>query len=554
MMRSSRVLPAALAVATTLVFAGCDGKDMFDSAPGHYEGFVAVKGAGARVEQTLVQADIKKSSKTELAITIAALKGPVTWGFALKARDKDNVELAPTQQPDASARKLKRANNECFAGGQTNAPTSALCFDGHELTIDLIGISGPQNAAGSLTLVLDKYDKTRLPANPEVARPYTLSEIVDRALKQSFTTRVEFEHVVQAKLNAQNQAAMLLPHLSAGTLLSVAWSGISSLLHAVSDLVPFLFPDRWIQAKEASLAAQAERDAFIIMRADAGNIAEGLAYVIERDRMIIARNQTNLASITVIRDEIARRERDNLIQAGSSDDVTSVMNSLEQGLSVMRQLVVEEYTALAQASGFVNPRAISELTSAAGEVSVEVPVELDTASITEVTLQRSYELHQLDTLIDAARWNKYERWFTWMDPAGGAAIGVNLYPYLQVAPSQLRELGTKRENMQALLLQKTENLFGEINQALQAYALAKEGVGIQSRRINRILTNMRLGINFTLADLVGALQSQVAADIAQVNAEYAYYVGISKINRLLFAGPYARLAPDQPQPRPAGIR
>lgn len=281
------------------------------------------------------------------------------------------------------------------------------------------------------------------------------------------------------------------------------------------------------------------------MRADAANISEGLSYTIERDTKIISRFETQYRTVTRIRDEILAKERLHLLPAGSSDDVTSILNAIEKSISGLRLLVTEEYSALAQAAGFLTPTAISGVKSSS-EISILSPEPLDRTAITEVAVQRSYEINQIDTLIESARVNKLERYFSIIDPAGGAqaAIGFNLYAYFQVAPSQLRELAVRRDNLKSLLEQKAFNTYSEATQAIQAYQIATTGIEIQDRRVDRVLSYLRLGIGFSLADLVNAIQSRVQSDVDQVNAEYAYYVALSKINRLLFAGPYARLNPD----------
>ena len=87
-------------------------------------------------------------------------------------------------------------------------------------------------------------------------------------------------------------------------------------------------------------------------------------------------------------------------------------------------------------------------------------------------------------------------------------------------------------------------MFEEINQSLDAYRLAKEAVAIDTRRVVTIQHNIDLGITYQLASLSSALVDKAKADMNQISAEYSYYVGITKINRLMFAGPYGRLAPS----------
>jgi hypothetical protein len=516
------------------VFAvGCDGDDVFDSAPGKYEGFAAMRVQG-KITQVLVDAEITSPAKHSLSITVASLKGNGNWRFDLKAKKKDEVELA--------GQTLKRITPECFANGHdASRPDTKLCFARGQLLLDFIGT---EEGGPPLLIIVNKIDKTRRPVFEKPAA-YTAQQLVSKTMNQGFDTRVEFEHAVQAKLNAQSAAYSLLPHLSMGTILNVAFSGWTVLFRAFSDLVPFLFPNRWFKASEASHTADAEKDALVLMRADSANITEGLCYAIARDKQIIVRLRQNINSITAVRDEIRAKEDLRLIQINSSADITSIINSLEKSVSALEQMIVEEYASVGMAAGFFNPKAIVDV-EPDESLRVAAPEALDADSVYETALQRSYELRQMDSLIAAAKANEKASYFTWLDPSGDPQgnLGLGLYPYLQVGASKIRELQVKRESLQSILAQKTSNALGEVKQSLDAYRLSQEGQAIQAERIERILANLRLGMNFSLSELASALQDQVKGDIDLVNAEYGYYVAMSKINRSIFAGFYADADPN----------
>src|SRR5476649_1231237 len=91
-MKSKLLLPLVLTV--TVLFAGCNDQNMFNSAPGHFEGVVSVKKDKQRITQSLVQADIKLESKTQLALRISPLKGGGEWNFTIKATDSKHIDLS----------------------------------------------------------------------------------------------------------------------------------------------------------------------------------------------------------------------------------------------------------------------------------------------------------------------------------------------------------------------------------------------------------------------------------------------------------------------------
>ncbi len=524
-MKSKLLLTFALTA--TALFAGCSDENMFSSAPGHFEGVVSIKKDKQRIAQSLVQADIRLDSKTQLSLKIAPLRGGAEWNFIIKAKDSKHLDL--------SGQALTKAKNGCFLNG-ADQPAARLCYDGREITIDLL--NGP---GGTFSLVIDRYDVNRNPVL-EPAKVFPLAELLDRSMNRGFNTRAEFESVIQAKLNADHSLAMLAPHLSSSTVLAVITGGWVSLYHAVGDLIPFVFPSRWFSAKEASLQATAEYYTLLLMKADSANIVEGFAYAIERDVKTLAAFEANVLSVTHVRDQIVAKEQLGLLPLGSADDITIIINGLEAGISSLRQAINEERESLAQASGFFNPKAIIDI-EIGGDLSVENPLPLDTESIMDVAKQRSYELSQMDVLIDSARWSKWEKAFSWFDLSGGEPLGLNMISFFQVAPSQIRQLTAKREGLESQLIGKATALFEEITQTLEAHGLAKQAVTIDDRRVNNALAKMDLGLNFSLPSLASALVDKAKADINQISAEYAYYIEISKVNRLVFAGPYSRLAP-----------
>ena len=99
----------------------------------------------------------------------------------------------------------------------------------------------------------------------------------------------------------------------------------------------------------------------------AANITEGLALGILRDEAILDAILKNRKAIASVRDEIVERERIGLMQAGSSDDVAAVVNSIDQGYSSILSAISDEKMALAQAAGFFNSAAVSEVSDSAAK-------------------------------------------------------------------------------------------------------------------------------------------------------------------------------------------
>lgn len=371
---------------------------------------------------------------------------------------------------------------------------------------------------------------------------YSMDQLIQRAKSSNFDSQVAFQQFVQAKLSAQNAVLNLLPHFSMMTILNVASLNFFTIAKSVGDLVPFLLPSHWFHARGARFQSDAEYDGWVLMRADSVNIVEGLAFAVARDQDIIQLLYDDEDSVRQIRDEIIQREHSGLMQVGSSDDITSVINGIDQAISLLDTNIREERAALAQASGFQNPDAIAGITGVPND-PIDGAQPPDTATLADQVLKNSVELRQMDALIEMSKWNRKASYFNWLDPSGdpSGGIGFGLGDYLAIGRSQQQEVQIKREQVRSILMEKTTVTLDDANQTLQAYGLASDGADIQVRRISRLTQDLHSGIAFALSDLVDALEKQSSNEVQRVGDRFAYYEIQSRIQRLTFTGPYADL-------------
>ena len=116
-----------------------------------------------------------------------------------------------------------------------------------------------------------------------------LTEAVDRAIEKNFRGQEEIESAFQAKKGAEEAYLNLLPHISGETAINIGESIANpiALVSSIGDLAPFLLPNRWLEAKEASNVGRAAEIGKLLMQANLIAQVEGLAYVFERDRKIL---------------------------------------------------------------------------------------------------------------------------------------------------------------------------------------------------------------------------------------------------------------------------
>jgi len=281
------------------------------------------------------------------------------------------------------------------------------------------------------------------------------------------------------------------------------------------------------------------------MDLDGMNITESLAEAARRDSEVLFRLHEQKDLIEGIRDLVRIKEAAGLLQLSSSDDLTSLVNQIEMTTVDLEGVQSKELAALSNAAGFYNPRAIlgvdAEDSMVSGPMdSVQSPIQLDLNTALQTALVRSAELRQVSAMVQWAKDNRTERVFNWLDPAAepGAGLGPAFPFYMEVGFHQIDEMLARKEQLKSVVFRKVSDTYIGINTSIQDYALAVRSKEIQARRVLRISQNLKMGINFVMSDLVAALQDQVRADLNIVNAEYGYLISLSRLNRLLYQGPY----------------
>ena len=374
----------------------------------------------------------------------------------------------------------------------------------------------------------------------ETPQAYTVATAIDRAMKMNFDSRIEFEHVIQAKQNAKAAYLNLLPHLSINSILALVVPSPASILSVAGDLVPFLLPSRWFQAKQAKDNSWAEQQALVLMRMDTATLVEGLFYANERDRAVQGIYKGLLDTAGVVREEVRMREKMGQYPKGSTDNLDSIINSMNQDYDLYNQVLAEDLASISQSLGYYTPTAVSAAALGAEPDNIDQAKAMDLKTITDTAVQRSFELKQIDDLMAASKNSKNQLYFNWLDPVGDptANLGFNLKANFAVANSKITEVQLRRSQIQNILENKAFAAVTEYNQSLKTYAEAKDGVAINQRRMNQILNFVKVGNDVDLFHILDIVQDSLAAGMRQANALTTYRISRGKIDRLLLQGYY----------------
>jgi hypothetical protein len=529
-------------IATCLALSACQGQTNLAGFAGQYTGFVSTPELTA--PWTEVSSTISSVSSGDLTMTVQTnmvqpSSGAWSDSFQMHPENTNSITVSSTAG-EFEKQTIPRASSDCFQTSDPSPPVVLqVCANEDQVSI----YAQDRQGNSVFKLNLSRLNTGDVPPM-ETPQGYSLENIVARAQTRNFATLTEFQRVLEVRDASANAYLNLLPHFGAQTVLNVASLNQLNVLKSIGDLAPFLLPSHWIRAAEAKTKADAEQESWRIMDADGMNVAEGLALAAIRESRTISRLQDEELSVSKIRDEILDKEKIGAIQIGTSDDITSIVNDLDQSITLLQGTLASELADLAQAAGFYNPQAITEIhfdNQMTTGFQLDNPTTIDEASWTDLAIARSVELRQVDDLIALAQQNTEERYFTWLDPSGdpSADIGFGLPSYIGIGRDEIAEAQAQKNQVKSMLLDKLSRTSNELSERRQSYALISDSVDIQIRRVERIEENFRLGLSITMSDLVNALQDQEKADVELVDAEFGYYAALSRLNRLIYAGPYA---------------
>lgn len=550
--------------------SGCDQVDLMTKAPGTYAGIV-IKKTPSHSQHLLITGTVSASSAKDLTMRVNSSEDPkVAWDFKLHIESAKKVTLTTTSDLFAGEQELKKDKNLkfCYTSLRpANSPKTRLCYDGTEISISYTRESGNE-----FIFALDRHVISAQPVM-ETPKSYSVSEILQMAKNRSFTSRIQFQKSVQSSLNSSTARANLLPKVSLGTVMGLVTFQWNALVNLIGDLVPFLIPSNWVNAQTAKWQSNADYNAWLLMKANSANIAEGLAYITLRDRAALKSLRTYEGPLKEMRAIVHEKEVLGLLARGSTNTLKAILSSLKETETQLIQTIAEENRSLSQAVGFINPDAISDITeddddaqtlSHAAEFSnpasnpdgileirksdedssMENPSTLtiarywsqDPEKIRFLTLIRSLEIRQVDSLINVARSNLRGREFSWLNPSG--SLGFSLPSTIYAGRAAVTEVELERMQIQNGLLQKVANAADKVTSVFRNYSIAKENAATLKDRFDQLHQGMMSGLAVSLSDIQLAIQDQMKGDLDLINAKYTYFIAAGNLNRILMVGPY----------------
>lgn len=491
------------------------------------------------------------SKKNENKLNAKYIGGPALFVFNLTLTSQDEIHL---ESPDWIQEKfaLKRKNvgdtpekYQCFSD-EVNWNVE-LCHTHKRFYLKFID----QNQRTQLVLSGHKFKPE--PVYPlETPVHLSLPDAIHKALTHSYSSFIAMEQLIQAKQAALAAWLNLVPHLTTNLIWSVDPSFVS-YIGSAQILVPFLLPNYWIDAVIASIDKKIKLDAYLIFQSDLAVSVEQLFYAFERDTKILAAFQS-------IQDDLEFYEQtafDSDLEGSATqvflNEIAALRAFLKASQDEVEAVLKQDRTVLSKILGFNNPEAVQSISFGEEISPYDKSEPLHWPQLGDWAIQRSFELQQMDYLIDIAELKEVSLFFNWVDPSGDPKIGlgVNLIGQVKVSQSQISVLELERAELRRTIQYDAKSVVDEFNDSrAELRKPQRNAVGlsnIESMDYHFLLEQSIATGEFRFERIQKSVQALLASVVERENNLAIYRTARSKKDRFLLTGYYEYLLLKLPE-------
>lgn len=459
--------------------------------------------------------------------------------------------LDETQAFDLTLADPKSAD-ACYqwSGKATEISSVELCFNEEWFRLHI------KKGAQSVLRLSGNHVEPRIGFEASESVSLTLRQALDILFTQGFDVQEAQQNLVRADRMAQKTYLKLLPHTSLGTPVTMASVALGDYFEArgpIGELIPFIFPTRWVKAKALSWSARAERYAKVATKANALlalNIA-GINFAAHkeyRDALLELQGLVNSAVVSTPDSE-----------AGSSDDsdagkVVSTMVSLlkkdlQTEVNTAENLIQQDQVAISYALGSENPKYVSELglvgTKRVESISVlrtDAEAQAEVTQTKNLAIQFSLELSQVDALFKAADLREKNVWIDWFDSYSNIGLGPSTPTEKKYYKSFVDSVRIKEQAARALIPRSASAWTAQRNMAVMNYFNHLANRQTQREQLN-VVVSRRITHPSAAADLRNAVKGSVAVLSALYSSRALAESKQAELDRLTRSGIYEYLSP-----------
>ncbi|MEI7973013.1 MAG: hypothetical protein WCH11_01450 [Bdellovibrio sp.] len=402
----------------------------------------------------------------------------------------------------------------------------------------------------TISLVTEDLEKKRithrldLKRNGEVIRsekPETLqlSQVLSFAWERNFTSRIEWEKSRQALARLKQAYGNLAPHATINTFAAAKiYSQFLGALNMVADLLPFFWPNRWMEAGALDAERRAQINAETIVRFNSLMDVEMIALSLLRDQSLVDLLRSQIGEIQILENQVQTLEKLGFYQPGTSDSLSGLRNALQLNLQGIEDVMDEVYFSLSVGAGFYSPHAITRVVDD-GEDLIRTADLIEEDRLVGEALSSSPELSQIKNLIQAAKSRKSAVRWSFLDPGGdpSSSLGLGFGPSLELKQSEIRELERRADAAEAFLREQAVASWQNQSHLRLRYSIAQEGEKIQKSRTSRLLSYLKSGEAVDLFEIAEALANKAEIQMELISVGFQYRMLHARIRRLRLIRP-----------------
>jgi outer membrane protein TolC len=284
----------------------------------------------------------------------------------------------------------------------------------------------------------------------------------DMLLSDNTSLRSQANRVLRARDQVNIARANLLPQINLGALLYA--SSPMFMVSAVSYLLPFLMPGNWFEVFKQKDLYKADKVAFKLARLNTYASAYSLYHSILTDNLARQSMAEDVADLRQIEKIILVRTQTGGAQPGDLENVQGQRSFAEARLHKMDALLVDELAAMRFTLALSLDR---DIRVTPDEVDVSMLEQLPLQTAVDRVVEVAPEAVQLQYLIRAAKWDKWQRIFGFLstptassvagadEPAsftslrvtGGLSFGLGYFPTIKLSERNMTDLRIREDEM-----------------------------------------------------------------------------------------------------------
>ena len=550
-------LIVALFFLSCLVFTACSGPNY---PLGHYEGQMESGKAElpGHLAPELISLDISKEGSGSFLIQVQDIHHTKDFRVSITRRSLHSFFLKiPTLgeiifNPTQYTAKTPLGQITCYKSEDQHLID--LCTENNEFKFTI----KDQEQNLLLAITAGRFYR-QTPFELEPPKSLSMTEVISKALNMNFASRIEYKKMMQSQDQVAASYLNLLPKVHFFSSVSLVGFALTlnpfSLIYALGDIAPFLFPTHWLTAQEMKYQARIGKDSFRIMQANLAHLVQTQAFKIALYREQKELFEKELRTISQISHEVALLHEKGRMDRYSQYNLESLKYRVENEKAVIESHLDAVLQSLSGTLGFLNIHAITDLKFSPDDLLPVSLKPLDPLLVGRVSKSRSLEVRQIRDMQKAAKLEKISMGFQWLDPAGDPSIGLgfNLIPQIRISDRKLAILMDQEHERLTDAYQSGVKAAELYNGLILGYQRALAYRNDQKQRLDQIVIDLQLlnsssdsltpGSEIRSLEIASALQDHLAAELLIPDLIAQQRIAQSKLERLLLIGYLSILHP-----------